>query len=122
MISNSISKLRDKTLSGIGWSFVSQLGAQGLRFLIGVILARLLSPEAFGLIGMITVFVGFASLFTDLGFGAALIQKQEATPDHYSSIFWVNVGAGFILMLLFIALSPLIAWLYSQPMLIPLTI
>ncbi len=117
----SISNYRQRTIGGIGWSVIARLGTQGLRFVIGVILARLLSPEAFGLIGMLTVFIGFASIFVDLGFGSALIQKQDATPDHYFSIFWVNVGFGLLLMLMFMAFSPLIAQFYSQPSLLPLT-
>lgn len=99
-----------------------QLGRQGLQFVIGVILARLLSPESFGLIGMITVFSGFALIYSDMGFGSALIQKQDTNPDSYFSIFWINIGTGLALMLLFMAFSPLIARLFSQPMLAPLTV
>lgn len=121
MIDSYASKFREKTIAGILWSFVSQLGRYGLQFIIGVILARLLSPDDFGLIGMITVFVGFANIYTDLAFGSALIQKQDTNPDHYFSIFWINLGTGLALTLLFMASSPLIARFYSQPVLIPLT-
>ncbi|NIM96332.1 MAG: MOP flippase family protein [Anaerolineales bacterium] len=121
MIGNYTSQFRDKTISGIGWSGVLQLGRQGVQFVIGVILARLLSPDDFGLIGMILVFTGFALIYSDMGFGSALIQKQDTRPDSYFSIFWINVGTGLALMLLFMALSPLIARLYGQPILAPLT-
>ena len=113
---------KKKTISGISWSVMSRLSVQGLNFVIGVILARLLSPDDYGLIGMVLVFVGFANVFLDLGFGSALIQKQNATSEHYSSIFWINIGVGLILMLLFMILSPAIARFYNQPELIPLTL
>ncbi|MAT96899.1 MAG: colanic acid exporter [Anaerolineaceae bacterium] len=114
--------LRQNTISGIGWSVISRVGRQSFQFVFQVILARILLPDAFGLVGMITVFVGFANIFMDLGFGSALIQKQDADEDHYSSIFWLNVAAGLSLMLIFVAASPLIARFYNQPDLIPLTI
>ena len=121
MADSSANEFQQKTVTGIGWSVVSQLGRQGVQFVIGAILARLLSPDAFGLIGMVTVFVGFANIFTDLGFGSALIQKQDTNPAHYFSIFWINAGTGLLLMLLFMAFSPLISSFYGQPVLAPLT-
>lgn len=113
---------KEATISGIGWSVVSRLGRIGLQFVIGAILARLLSPADFGLIAMITVFSGFANIFMDLGFGSALIQKQDARPEHYDSVFWLNVAAGLLLMVLFMVSAPLLARLYSQPLLTPLTL
>ncbi len=103
------------------WSAVSRLGAQGLQFIILIILVRLLPPEAFGLIAMVVVFTGFSDLFVDLGFSAALIQKKEITRAHFDSIFWLNVGVGLVLTLAFIGLSPLLAAFYQQPLLQPLT-
>src|SRR5438128_948633 len=114
MNDSALSKLRQETVAGIGWNAGSRIAGQVLQFVIGVILARLLSPAAFGLIGMLVVFTGFASIFTNLGFGSALIQKQDAKPEHYYSVFWINVGAGLALMLVFMALSPTIARFYGQ--------
>jgi len=90
-------------------------------FLIGVILARLLSPREFGLVAMITVITNFASIFAELGFSAALIQRQDVTQEHLSSVFWLNLGAGLLLTLVFIAGAPLIAAFYGEPLLTPLT-
>ena len=84
--------LRQKTVSGIGWSSVAQVGRQLIMFLITVLLARLLTPEDFGLVGMILVFTGFVALFGELGFGAALIQRKEVDETYLSSIFWVMNG------------------------------
>lgn len=93
-----------------------------LAFIIGVILARLLTPGAYGLVGMVLVFSGFANIFTDLGFGAALIQKKDVTEAHCSTVFWLNVISGAIMMLLFMAAAPLLGWFYDQPALVPLTL
>lgn len=115
------SELKYKTLNGIGWSLVSQVGRQGLAFLIGVILARLLSPHEFGLVAMVTVITNFASIFAELGFSAALVQKKDVTREHLSSVFWLNLGAGLLLTLVFIAGAPLVSAFYSEPLLTPLT-
>jgi O-antigen/teichoic acid export membrane protein len=107
--------LKQQTISGIGWSAGARIGQQGLGFIISVILARLLIPEDFGLIGMIAVFTGFAGLFSELGFGAALIQRNEIEERHLSSIFWLNIVSGLILTCGMLAVAPLIATFYGQP-------
>lgn len=113
--------LRQRTLTGLGWTAISQIGTQTVGFAISVVLARLLTPRDFGLVGMITVFTGFANLFTELGFGAALVQRKNAEDRHYSSIFWLNLAAGFVLMILIMATAPWIASFYAEPQLAPLT-
>jgi PST family polysaccharide transporter len=107
--------LKQKTLSGLKWSTVAQIGKQIGQFVIVAILARLLSPDDFGLLGMITVFTGFAMIFGELGVGAAIIQKQDVTDELLSSAFWVNVASGVLLSLLFVGLAPVIAWFYNKP-------
>lgn len=107
--------LRQQTVSGIGWSSAAQIGRQGLMFLITVLLARLLTPEDFGLVGMILVFTGFVALFGELGFGAALIQRNEVNEKHFSSIFWVNLGMGAVLTVLLFIAAPLIAAFFREP-------
>lgn len=113
---------RDKTIRGIGWSTVNQVVQQTLRFVIGVILARLLSPREFGLVAMITVITNFAVIFSEFGLSSALIQKQDAEQIHYSSAFWLNFIIGILLTLILIICSPLIAEFYNEPILRPLTI
>lgn len=112
---------RYKTLNGIAWSVVSQVGRQGLIFIIGIVLARLLSPTEFGLIAMVTVIVNFAIVFAELGFGSALIQKQDIREEHLSSVFWLNLVAGAALTFLFMAGAPIIAKFYGEPLLVSLT-
>ncbi|RJP15558.1 MAG: colanic acid exporter [Candidatus Abyssobacteria bacterium SURF_5] len=113
--------LRQKTITGVIWSALMQFGQLTAWFLVTVLLARLLTPKDFGLIGMVTVFTGFAVLINEFGFGSALIQRQDIEERHLNSVFWLNVVTGFAFTVLFIAASPLIARLYNEPALIPLT-
>ena len=85
-------------------------------------LARLLVPADFGLIGLILVFTGFASLFVDVGLSGAVIQRADLDDRHASTAFWLNVGAGLVLSALVAALSPLIAAFYDDPTLVALTL
>ena len=87
--------LKSKTLHALAWSFLEAAGQQGVRFVIGIVLARLLFPEQFGLIGMLTIFMAVAQAFLSSGFGAALIQKRGATPSDTCSIFYFNIVVGF---------------------------
>ncbi len=104
--------LKQRTLDGLSWSFIAQIGKQAGQFIITAILARLLSLNDFGLLGMATVFSGFISVFSDMGIGGALIQKQTLNEEHFSSAFWVNVFVGCLLMLIFWLAAPGIANFY----------
>ncbi len=71
--------LKNKTIKGVGWSFVDAMSNQGIVFLVGLILARLLSPDEYGLIGIITIFISVFNSIVDSGFSNALIRKHAAT-------------------------------------------
>jgi O-antigen/teichoic acid export membrane protein len=87
--------LQQRTVQALSWSLVEAVAQRGAQFIIGIILARLLFPEQFGLIGMLMIFMAVIRAFLDSGFGAALIQKQEVTQTDICSIFYFNiVGAG----------------------------
>ena len=107
--------LKEKTLSGLFWSFLSQGGKQVSQFVITAILARLVAPSDFGLIGMATVFTGFAMILGELGIGGAIIQKQDLREEHYSSAFWLNVLVGSFTTGLLVLLAPLIASFFETP-------
>ena len=113
-----MASLKQKTISGIGWSAVGGFFLQVMQFVILVVLARLLSPEDFGLLGMILVFTGIAQLFSELGFGAALVQKTELEERHLSSVFWLNLAVGLILTILVYMSAPWVASFYNEPRLI----
>ena len=100
--------------------------AQALKFIIGLggtaFLARLLSPEDFGLIAMVVVLIGFATLFNDLGLALSTVQRQEVTHEQISTLFWINVALGGLIALLVCALSPAVAWFYDDPRLVNITL
>ena len=109
--------LRTKTQKGIVWSFVERFATQGVQFLFGIILARILSPEDYGIIAMPLVFLAIAQCFIDSGFSTALIRKQNLTEDDLSTAFYFNVGIGIICYLILFFSSPLIADFYNTPIL-----
>lgn len=113
--------LKSTTINAFFWSFIERVGQQGVQFIISIILARLLLPEQFGLIGMLVLFLGLAQSFLDSGFGSALIQKKEATHTDYCSIFFFNIAVGFFAAGLLCLIAPLIAGFYKLPQLTSLT-
>jgi len=115
-------RLKHKTLLGLGWSGIAQTMRMCLMFAISIILARLLNPSDFGLLAMVMVFSGFAQLFSEMGLGAALIQKLDLDDRHLNSVFWVNIITGLALTAIFILLAPVIASFYNEPGLRILTI
>ena len=117
-----VAGLGEKTVSGIFWTSLTEAGEQSLRFAIAVILARLLVPEDFGLLAMVMVFARLARLLPTMGFGMALIQKQDVEPRHLSSVFWLSLITGMLLTLTVAFCSPLIANFYGQPALVPITV
>ena len=113
--------LKDKAIKGVFWSLIERFGNQGIQFFIGLILARLLLPEDYGLIGMILVFISLAQVFVEGGFPSALIRKTNITDSDYSTVFWFNMIASFICYILLFFLSPFIAEFFKEPKLILLT-
>lgn len=113
--------LKSKTLHALSWSFLESIGVQGIRFIIGIALARLLFPEQYGLLGMLMIFMAVADAFLSSGFGSALIQKKEATQKDICSIFYFNIVVGVVAAGLLCLVAPWIAAFYNQPILTPLT-
>lgn len=109
-----------KIASGVGWVAVASLGNQGLRLLVKLILARLLLPEDYGLIGMAVIFTSFIKIVSEFGMGSALIQKkeEELTEDHFTTAFWTNIGVSSIgYVIIALVLSPIAVWFYEEPQL-----
>lgn len=109
--------LKQKTQKGLVWSFVERFATQGVQFLFGIILARLLSPEDYGTIAMPLVFLAIAQCFIDSGFSTALIRKPELTEDDLSTAFYFNIGVGVICYIALFFTSPFIADFYHTPIL-----
>ena len=112
--------LKDKTIRGVGWSAADTFLAQGVTFIVGIVLARLLSPEEYGLIGIVTIFTNVMLGVVDSGFSNSLIRKQEVTEEDYSTLFFFNLAASVVLFgILFIG-APWIASFFDRPQLVPL--
>ncbi len=112
--------LKQKTISGLLWSFIDSFAMQGISFIVGIVLARLLTPHEFGLIGMITIFIAISSSFINSGFGNALIQKQNCTQKDYSTVFYFNLLMGVIFFLILFFSAPAISRFFNEPQLIHL--
>jgi len=102
------------------WDFFGKIARSGMGFIVSIFLARLLEPSDFGLIAMITVVISLAYVFTDIGLGAALIQRRRVHPVHYSSVFYFNFFAGLLLTLITYFSAPLISEFYNNEQLLPL--
>ena len=100
--------------------------SQALKFFISLaatsVMARLLTPQDYGLIGMVAFVTGFVAMFKDLGLSVATIQRKEITSEQISTLFWVNIGLSVAITLLTVALSPLVAWFYKEPRLAWITV
>ena len=113
--------LKQKTAKGVLWSGVEQLSVQIIQFVLGLVMARLLSPHDYGLVGMILVFTSIAETFVNSGFSNALIRKQNKTEVDYSTAFYFNIVVGLVAYFILFFLSPLIARFYNEPLLESLT-
>jgi O-antigen/teichoic acid export membrane protein len=109
--------LKQKTVSGMIWSGVQKFGNMGISFVSNIVLARMLTPDDFGCIGMLAIFITVSNTFVDGGFGSALIQKKEPTQKDYSTIFWWNIFISFLLYGVLFMSAPVIAEFYHMPLL-----
>jgi polysaccharide transporter, PST family len=114
------SDLRGKVQRGVGWKLLTVLLGQGSEALVSILLAHLLLPSEFGLAGLAIVFSGIAIGLSDIGLGAAIIQRKSLTEEDRSTVFWVTAMVGVALTLLGVALSPLVAAFFSNPDVMPL--
>lgn len=99
------------------WTAVQRYSKIAIGFISGIILARLLTPEDYGSIGMLAIFMGLAEVFIDAGFGSALIQKKNPTQTDYSTVFFFNIGMSTVLYTIIFLFAPLIAKFYHMPIL-----
>lgn len=111
--------LKEKTIAGMFWSSVGRFGTMALSFVSNLILARLLMPSDFGVIGMLHVFIAVSGVFVTAGFGSALIQKKTPTHIDYTSVFWWNLAAAIVFYWILFFSGPLIARFYEMPELCP---
>lgn len=112
--------LKQRTIRGLSWAFIDRFANQISQFIFGIILARLLSPAEYGLIGMLAIFFEIADTFVVAGFSEALIRKKDPTVADYSTIFLVNVFTGLFFYSLMYLSAPGISWFFNEPRLIPI--
>lgn len=114
-----MSSIASKSVKGIFWSAVEKFSLQGVQFLIGVVLARLLSPSDFGLIGMLSIFLCISQTFVDCGFSNALIRQKETTEKDYGTAFLLNFSISLFAFGILFLLAPFVAKFYAMPKLEP---
>ena len=114
------SNIKDTTIRGVGWSAADAFLGQGVTFIVGLVLARLLTPEEYGLIGIVLVFTTVLLGIVDSGFSNALIRKQDVTDEDYSTLFIFNLVVSIVMYALLFALAPWIASFFNNVQLIVL--
>ena len=112
--------LKYKTVKGVGWSAADAFLGHGVTVLVGIILARLLSPEEFGLIGIVTIFTTVMHGIMDSGFSSALIRKTNVSDEDYNTLFYFNLAVSIVLFLLLFVAAPWIASFFERPQLLSL--
>ena len=113
--------LKEKTAHGLFWSFISSGGIQLLNLVIGIFLARLLSPGEYGIVGMLAIFTLIAGNLQESGFGVALVNIKDIKHNDYNSVFWFNIGVSLLLYLILFLCAPLISAFFHQPCLVSLS-
>lgn len=113
--------LKNKTVKGTLWSSVERFSVQGIQFVVMIIMARILTPEDYGLVGMLTIFIAVSQSLIDSGFSQALIRKQDRTEIDNSTVFYFNIAVGIILYFILFFCAPLISRFYDEPQLTPIT-
>lgn len=113
--------LKKKAIRGVSWSFVDNIASQGITFLVGIILARLLTPAEFGILGMITIFIAISNSIIDSGFSNALIRKNDAKRIDYNTVFIFNLVLSLVLYGVLYVASPAISRFFHEPQLVAIT-
>ncbi|MDD4728556.1 MAG: lipopolysaccharide biosynthesis protein [Dysgonamonadaceae bacterium] len=113
--------LKKQALSGMLWTFVQQFNSQGIGFIISVILARLLLPAEFGIIGMISIFITIGTVLIDSGLATSLIRTPDADQEDFSTVFYFNIIGSIVAYIILYFTAPLIAKFFNQPILVNLT-
>ncbi|KAB2814968.1 MAG: oligosaccharide flippase family protein, partial [Paludibacter sp.] len=112
--------LKQKMISAVAWSTIEKFGQQVLQFLAGLVFARLLMPEDFGVMGIIMIFVAVSLVLVESGFGQALIRKTDIDSNDYTSVYYFNLATAVAVYLVLFFLAPLIADFFHQDSLVAL--
>lgn len=107
--------MKNKTINSVAWESVERLSAQIAQFILGIVLARILCPEDFGLIAMLTIFIAIAQTVLDSGFTNALICKKDRTDVDYCTVFYFNIAISIIIYIILFFIAPLVSRFYVRP-------
>ena len=110
--------LKNKTVKGVGWSFVDNLSSSGISFLVGLVLARLLTPSEYGIMAIITIFIAISTSIVDSGFSNALIRKTDARRVDYNTVFFFNLVVSAVLYVVLYLAAPAISRFFREPLLV----
>lgn len=110
--------LKQKTIGGLIWTFSQQFSVQAINFAVQLVLARLLLPEDFGLIAMLSIFIAMGTSLVDSGLTSSLIRTKDADQKDYSTVFFMNLVASLLIYAVLFIVAPLIAGFFDQPALI----
>lgn len=115
------SSLKDKATKGAIWNTIDKFAYYGISFIIGIVLARLLSPEEYGLIGIVLIFTSIFNTILDGGLSTALIRKDKVDDVDYCTVFYTNIVLSVVLSLTLFLCAPLISEFFRRPELTPYT-
>lgn len=107
--------MKENTIKNLVWRFAERFAAQGISLIVSIVLARLLTPEIYGTVALVTVFTTILNVFVDSGLGTALIQKKDADDLDFSTVFYFNFGTCVLLYLSLYFSAPMIARFYERP-------
>lgn len=110
-----MTEIKQKLISGVVWESIGQFSSLGIQFIVTIVIARILTPADYGVIGLLTVFVAIANILLDSGFSQALIQKKDAGELEFSTVFFLNLMVGTLLYAILYVCSPYIARFYNIP-------
>jgi len=111
--------LKNKTIKGVGWNSIDRIANYGISFLVGIVLARLLSPEEYGILGIISIFTAIFNIILDSGLSTALIRKDGVTEEDYCTVFWTNLVLSFFLTAILFWGAPYIGDFFGRPEIVP---
>lgn len=110
--------LRHKAVHGVGWSFIDNIASSGITFLVGLVLARLLTPEEYGIMAMIAIFIAVSNSIIDSGFSNALIRKTRIERVDYNTVFYFNLTVSILIYVLLYLAAPAISVFFKEPVLV----
>lgn len=111
--------LKNKAISSMLWKFSERISAQAVSLIVSIVLARLLTPNDYGVVGIISIFFTFSNVFISGGFNAALIQKKDADVEDYSSVLYISLTTAIVIYIILFFCAPLISNIYDKDILVP---